>query len=82
MSETILGSLALGGMIVEPIQTIQASFHSSGIDWIVWPVFLIIAWWALLAKTNLIIKIFSLPIITIASYFVLYISYRSIISMI
>lgn len=82
MSEIILSSLALGGMIVEPIQTIQATLHSSGIDWIVWPVFLIAAWWALLARTNPIIKLLSLPIITISSYFVLYISYKTIISIV
>ena len=78
----IVGSLALVNTITGYIQTIQAALYSSGIDWIVWPVFLIVAWWVLLARTNPLLKLFSLPVITIASYFVLYISYRTIISVV
>ena len=75
----IVGSLALVNTITGYIQTIQAALYSSGIDWIVWPVFLIVAWWVLLARTNPLLK---LPVITIASYFILYISYETIISVV
>ena len=78
----IAGFLAPVNTITGYIQTIQAALYSSGIDWIVWPVFLIVAWWVLLARTNPILKLFSLPVITIASYVVLYISYRTIISVV
>lgn len=74
--------LALANTITGYVQTIQSTLQYSGIDWIVWPVFLITAWWVLLARTNPFIKLLSLPVITIASYFVLYISYRIIISVI
>lgn len=82
MNDIIPGSLALVGSMVEFIQTIQAALHSSGSDCVVWPVFLIVAWCALLARTNPILKFFSLPVITISSYFVLYISYGTILSVI
>jgi hypothetical protein len=78
----IVSSLTLINTITGYIQTIQAALHSSGIDWIVWPIFLIVSWWILLARTNPILKLFSLPVITIASYFVLYISYKAIISVV
>jgi hypothetical protein len=80
MSEVVVGYLALVNTTTGYVQTIQAGLHSFGIDWIVWPIFLIVAWWVLLSRTNPLLKLFSLPVITIASYFVLYISYKTIIS--
>jgi hypothetical protein len=82
MNDIIPGSLALMDSMVGFIQTIQAALQSSGLDCIMWPIFLIVEWCALLARTNPILKFFSLPLITISSYFVLYISYRTILSVI
>ena len=78
MNEIVPGSLALVDSIVGYIQTIQVALHSFGMDLIVWPFFLIVAWYVLLARTNPLFKFFSLPVITVSSYFVLYISYRTI----
>jgi hypothetical protein len=82
MNDILVGTLALVNTVVGYIQAIQSAFHSSGIDWIMWPALLIFAWWVLLTRTNPILKLLSLPVIAIASYFVLYISYGAIISVV
>jgi hypothetical protein len=78
MNEPMLYVLALEGIFIGRIQTLQDTFHSNGMDLIIWPVLLIIAWWILLARTFTILKILALPAIAISTYFVLLITYKTI----
>jgi hypothetical protein len=59
---------------------IQATFYSTGADWLIWPALLIGAWWILLTKTTVLLKMFAVPIIAVSTYFTLFIFYKSIIS--
>lgn len=74
-------TLNLWSMILIYIEAFQATLHSIGVDWIVWPGLFIAAWWVLVGKTWPILKLFSLPVIAMATYFVLFISYHAIISL-
>ena len=78
MNEPMLYMLALEGIFIGRIQTLQDTFHSNGMDLIIWPVLLIIAWWIILARTFTILKILALPTIAISTYFVLLIIYKTI----
>jgi hypothetical protein len=75
----VLTTMTLWAMIVGYIEMFQATLHSTGTDWIVWPGLLITAWWVLVGKTWAILKLVSLPVIAVATYFVLFISYHAII---
>lgn len=81
INEIILAISALEGSFVGYIQLIQVTLHSSGLDWLVWPIFLIAAWWMLLARTAAILKIFALPTIAVSTYFVLFVAYNIMISL-
>jgi hypothetical protein len=78
MNEPMLHMLALEGIFIGKIQTLQDTFHSNGMDLIIWPVLLIIAWWIILARTFTILKILAIPAIAISTYFVLLIIYKTI----
>jgi hypothetical protein len=78
MNEPMLYMLALEGILIGRIQTLQDTFHSNGMDLIIWPVLLIIAWWIILARTFTILKILAIPTIAISIYFVLLIIYKTI----
>lgn len=78
MNEIILTGFAIQGLFLGNIQVLQATLNSTGIDWIVWPILLIAAWCILLVRTTTILKILSLPTITISTYFVLFIAYKTI----
>ncbi|MGD0954155.1 MAG: hypothetical protein ABR985_17495 [Methanotrichaceae archaeon] len=41
--QVVLVTMTLRAMIIGYIEMFQATLHSTGIDWIVWPVFLIAA---------------------------------------
>jgi hypothetical protein len=62
------------------IDMFQATLHSTGTDWILWPGFLIAAWWILLGKTWAALKLLSFPVIAVATYFVLFMAYHAIIN--
>ena len=81
INEIILTVPALGGSFIGYIQMIQVTLHSSGLDWLIWPIFLIAAWWMLLARTTAILKVFALPTIAVSTYFVLFIAYNIMISL-
>jgi hypothetical protein len=76
----IFALLALEVSTIADIQTSQATLHSAGIDWFVWPILLIVAWWILLARTPVILKVIVLPAIAISTYFTLFIAYNIMIS--
>jgi hypothetical protein len=80
-SHVMLMTTTLWTMIIGYIEIFQATLHSTGIDWIAWPSFLIAAWWVLIGKTWTILKLVSLPVIAVATYFVLFLSYHVIISL-
>ncbi len=63
------------------IELSQSTLHSTGTDLIVWPGLLIAAWWVLIGKTRAILKLFSIPIIAVATYFILFISYHFIVNL-
>jgi hypothetical protein len=75
----LLMAMTLSAIIIGYIEMFQAMLHSTGTDWIVWPGFLIAAWWMLIGKTWAVLKLVSLPVITVATYFVLFMSYHAII---
>ena len=75
----VLMTVTLWATIIGYIEMLQATLHSIGIDLVVWPGLLIGAWWLLIWKTWAVFKLFSLPIIVVATYFVLFILYRAII---
>ena len=77
----VLMTITSWAMITGYIQIFQSTLHSIGIDWIVWPGFLIAAWLALIGKTWAVLKIVSLPVITVATYFVLSMSYHAVINL-
>jgi hypothetical protein len=77
----VLMTMTLWGTIVGYIELFQATLHSTGTDLIVWPGLLIAAWWVLIGKTWAVFKLFSLPIIVVATYFVLFISYHIILNL-
>ena len=77
----VLMTMTLLAMIIGYIEMFQAMLHSTGDDWIVWPIFLIAAWWVLIGKTWAVLKLVSLPVIAVATYFVLFISYHAIINL-
>ena len=77
----LLTTMTLWVVIIGYIEMFQATLHSTGIDWIVWPSFLIAAWWVLIGKTWPVLKLVSLPVITVATYFVLLISYHGLINL-
>ena len=77
----VLMTMTLWGMIIGYIEMFQATLHSTGIDLVVWPGLLIAAWWVLIGKTWAVFKLFSLPIIVVATYFVLFISYHIILNL-
>ena len=77
----LLMTMNLWATTIGYIAIFQATLHSIGADWIVWPSFLIAAWWVLIGKTWAVLKLFSLPVIAVATYFVLLISYHAIISL-
>jgi hypothetical protein len=77
----ILMTMTLWAMIIGYIGMFQATLHSTGADWIVWPGLLFAAWWILIGKTRAVLKLFSLPVIAVATYFVLFISYHAIINL-
>ena len=79
-NHVILMTTTLWAMIIGYIEIFQATLHSIGIDWIVWPSFLIAAWLVLIGKSCAFLKPFSLPVIAVATYFVLLISYNAIIN--
>ena len=79
-NHVILMTTTLWAMIIGYIEIFQATLHSTSTDWIVWPSFLIAAWWVLIGKTWIILKLVSLPVIAVATYFVLLISYNGIIN--
>jgi hypothetical protein len=79
--QVVLMTTTLWAMIVGYIEIFQATLHSTCIDWIVWPGFLIAAWWILVGNTWAILKLVSLPIIAVATYFILFISYHAIINL-
>ena len=79
--QVVLVAMNLWATIIGYIGMFQATLHSTGIDCIVWPVFLIAAWWVLIGKTWTILKLVSLSVIAIATYFVLFISYHAIINL-
>ena len=76
----IFALLALEVSTIGDIQTSQATLHSAGIDWCVWPILLIVAWWILLARTPVILKVIVLPAIAISTYFTFFIAYNIMIS--
>jgi hypothetical protein len=78
MNEPMLYMLALEGIFIGRIQALQDTFHSNGMDLIIWPILLIIAWWILLARTFSILKILAIPAIAVSTYFVLLITYKTI----
>ena len=75
----VLMTMTLSAIVTGYIEMFQAMLHSTGTDWIVWPGLLIAAWWMLIGKTWAALKLVSLPVITVATYFVLFISYHAII---
>jgi hypothetical protein len=77
----VLMAMTLWAMITGYIEMFQATLHSNGTDLIVWPGLLIAAWCVLIGKTWAILKLFSLPVIAVATYFVLFISYHTIINL-
>ena len=77
----ILITMTLWATIIGYIEMLQATLHSIGIDLVVWPGLLIAAWWVLIGKTWAVFKLFSLPIIAVATYFVFFISYHIIINL-
>ena len=77
----VLMTMTLWGTIIGYIELFQAALHSTGTDLIVWPGLLIAAWWILIGKTWAVFKLFSLPIIVVAIYFVLFISYHIILNL-
>ena len=77
----VLMTMTLWATIIGCIEMFQATLHSIGIDLVVWPGLLIAAWWVLIGKTWAVFKLFSLPIIAVATYFVLFISYHIIINL-
>ena len=77
----VLMTMTLWAMIIGYIEIFQATLHSTGTDWIVWPSLLIAAWWVLIGKTWAVLKLVSLPVIAVATYFVLFISYHVIINL-
>ena len=77
----VLMTMTLWTMIIGYVEMFQATLHSIGIDWIVWSGLLIAAWWVLVGKTWAVLKLFSLPVIAIATYFVLFMSYHAIINL-
>jgi hypothetical protein len=77
----LLTTMTLLVVIMGYIEMFQATLHSTGIDWVVWPSFLIAAWWVLIGKTWAVLKLVSLPVITVATYFVLLISYHGLINL-
>jgi hypothetical protein len=81
INDIILTVLALVGSFIGYIQMIQVALHTSGIDWLLWPIFLIAAWWMLLARTTDILKVFAIPTIAVSTYFVLFIAYNTMISL-
>jgi hypothetical protein len=80
MNDIIAVASALWQMIIESINSIHATIYSTGFDWLLWPIFLLIAWWILMAKTSAILKIFAVPTIAISTYFSLCNLYKYIIS--
>ena len=79
--QVVLATMNLWATIIGYIGMLQATLHSTGIDWIIWPSLLIIAWWVLIGRTWTILKLVSLPVIAVATYFVLFISYHAIINL-
>jgi hypothetical protein len=79
--QLILMAITLWTTINGYIGMFQATLHSSGIDWITRPSFLIGAWWVLLKKTWDVLKAFSPPIIAASTYFVLFITYHAIMNL-
>ena len=77
----VLMAMIIWSTVIGYIGMFQAILHSIGIDWIVWTLSLVVAWWALIGKTWTALKLVSLPVIAIATYFVLFISYHAIINM-
>lgn len=77
----IQDALAFEALLTGNIQTLQDTMHSTGVDWILWPIFLIAAWWILLARTKAVFKVFAIPTIAVSTYFVLFIAYNIMISM-
>lgn len=77
----VLMTMTLWTLIIGYVEMFHATLHSIGIDWIVWSVLLIAAWWVLVGKTWAVLKLFFLPVIAIATYFVLSMSYHAIISL-
>ena len=76
----VLRTTALLATIIGYIDMFQATLHSTGTDWILWPGFLIAAWWILLGKTWAALKLLSFPVIAVATYFVLFMAYHAIIN--
>ena len=79
--QVVLVTMNLWATIIGYIGMFQATLHSTGIDWIIWLGLLIIAWWVLIGRTWTILKLVSLPVIAVATYFVLFISYHAIINL-
>ena len=77
----VLTTMNLWAIVIGYIWMFQATLNSTGTDWIVWPGLLIAAWWVLVRKTWAILKLVSLPVIAVATYFVLFISYHAIINL-
>ena len=80
-AHVVLVTMTLWAMIIGYIEIFQATLHSTGTDWIVWPSFLIAAWWVLIGKSRAVLKLVSLPVIAVATYFVLLVSYHAIINL-
>jgi hypothetical protein len=59
----------------------QATLHSADTDWIVWPSLLIAAWQVLFLNTWAVLKLLSVPVIAVATYFVLFILHLAIINL-
>ncbi|VVB63085.1 Uncharacterised protein [uncultured archaeon] len=76
----VLMTMTLWSTIIGYIEMFQETLHSNGTDLIVWPGLLIAAWW-LIGKTRAVFKLFSLPIIAAATYFVLFMLYHIIINL-
>ncbi len=76
MNIILLPASSLQEIVIGSIDVVQAALQSTGIDWLLWPIFLIVAWWILLARTNTILKIFAVPAIGISTYFFLFILYK------
>jgi hypothetical protein len=75
----VLTTMNLWAIITGHLWMFQETLHSTSTDWIVWPGLLIAAWWVLVGKTWAVLKLVSLPVIAVATYFVLFISYHAII---